>query len=165
MINSLLIYFLGIYTILGLTALGTWISKKRIAFKETRRQEMVINFGIGLGMFLLLVYIISMLTLLRGVVVWILFVGLGYMIRYMQKDMKPYEAIISQTVEQFNYAHIRANSWKRIGVILLAISLIYYMYGFQLSIIPYSTAWDANHAYMYIPKVVAENAGVIRGNL
>lgn len=48
---------------------------------------------------------------------------------------------------------------------LLAISIIYYLYGFQLSVIPYSTARDANHEYMYIPKVLAENHGVLRGNV
>ena len=29
---------------------------------------------------------------------------------------------------------------------------------------PYSTAWDANHEYMYIPKILAENAGIYRWN-
>ncbi|MEI6118697.1 MAG: hypothetical protein WCP92_05750 [bacterium] len=43
-INTLLLYFLGMYFILGLTAFGTWISKTYIKFKETRRQEMLINF-------------------------------------------------------------------------------------------------------------------------
>lgn len=38
------------------------------------------------------------------------------------------------------------------------------MFGFQLSFIPYSTAWDANHAYMYIPKVFAENHGTWVGS-
>jgi len=42
---------------------------------------------------------------------------------------------------------------------------MYYFYGFELSFIPYSTAWDANHAYMYQPKVLAENFGVLRGNI
>lgn len=44
MINTLLIYFLGMYAIVGLTAFGTRISKIRIKFKEIRRQEMLINF-------------------------------------------------------------------------------------------------------------------------
>jgi hypothetical protein len=48
MVNTLLLYFLSIYIIRGLTAFGTWISNKYIHFKETRRQEMLINFGIGL---------------------------------------------------------------------------------------------------------------------
>jgi hypothetical protein len=42
---------------------------------------------------------------------------------------------------------------------------MYYLYGFQLSFIPYSTAWDANHAYMYEPKVLAENFGVLWNNV
>ncbi len=34
----------------------------------------------------------------------------------------------------------------------------------QNSFVPYSTAWDANHEYMYYPKVLAENAGIYRWN-
>ena len=43
-VNTLLLYFLSIYFILGITAFGTRISTKYIKFKETRRQEMLINF-------------------------------------------------------------------------------------------------------------------------
>jgi hypothetical protein len=50
-----------------------------------------------------------------------------------------------------------------IGALIL-ISLVYWYYGFQNSFIPYSTARDANHEYMYTPKMVAENNGVMRGN-
>ena len=34
----------------------------------------------------------------------------------------------------------------------------------QNAFVPYSTAWDANHEYMYTPKIIAENAGVYRWN-
>ncbi len=34
----------------------------------------------------------------------------------------------------------------------------------QNAFAPYSTAWDANHEYMYIPKIIAENAGIYWGN-
>jgi len=34
------------------------------------------------------------------------------------------------------------------------------MFSWNLSFIPYSTAWDANHAYMYFPKIWALNNGV-----
>jgi len=93
---------------------------------------------------------------------WILFLGIGYMIKCMKDDMLHYQTIISDVADEFRGENLKANRWKRIGVILLAISLIYYLYGFQLSFIPYSTAWDANHEYMYIPKVLAENHGVLR---
>lgn len=84
------------------------------------------------------------------------------MIRRMKDEMLPYKTIIADVADEFRGEKLKTNRWKRIGIILLAISIIYYLYGFQLSIIPYSTAWDANHAYMYIPKVLAENHGVIR---
>lgn len=36
---------------------------------------------------------------------------------------------------------------------------MYFLFGFMLSYIPYPTAWDANHAYMFFPKMWAYNAG------
>lgn len=41
---------------------------------------------------------------------------------------------------------------------------MYFYYGMQNSFIPYSTAWDANHEYLYVPKIIAENAGILWGN-
>lgn len=45
-------------------------------------------------------------------------------------------------------------------IILLVITLTYILFSFNLSYIPYSTAWDANHAYMYFPKVWSLNNGL-----
>ena len=98
-----------------------------------------------------------MANMLRGVLIWIMFFGLGFMIWRMKSDMVPYKLILSEIAGEFKKDKLKENRWKRLGVILLAISLLYYMYGFQLSVIPYSTAWDANHAYMYVPKILAEN--------
>jgi hypothetical protein len=41
---------------------------------------------------------------------------------------------------------------------------MYLCFGYQNSFIPYSTARDANHAYMYRPKIIAANGGIYRGN-
>jgi len=103
-----------------------------------------------------------MVHLIRGVIIWILFLGLGYMVWYMKEDILPYKTIISDITDGFKSDKLKANRRKRLGVILLAISLIYYLYGFQLAFIPYSTAWDANHAYMYLPKVIAQSHGILR---
>lgn len=153
------------YFILGLTALGTRISQKYIKFKEIRRQEMLINFWMGLGIFLLIIYVFSMVHLLRGVILWIIFLWLGYMVRYMKDALLPYKHIITEIADEFRGNKLKENRWKWIGIVLLAISIIYYLYGFQLSYIPYSTARDANHEYMYVPKVLAENHGVLWGNV
>lgn len=117
-----------------------------------------------LGVFLLIIYIFSMVHLIRGVIMWILFLGLGYMVWRMKDDMLPYKTIISDITDEFKGDKLKANRRKRLGIILLAISIIYYLYGFQLAFIPYSTAWDANHAYMYFPKIVAENHWILWWN-
>ncbi|HCB50983.1 TPA: hypothetical protein DEP21_00015 [Patescibacteria group bacterium] len=67
-------------------------------------------------------------------------------------------------LHSFKKDSLHKNPIMWIGLILIIISIIYYFFGFQLSFIPYSTAWDANHEYMYIPKIIAENHGVLRGN-
>ena len=84
------------------------------------------------------------------------------MIKYMKDDMIQYKTIITDIADEFRGDNLKANRRKWVGIILLAISIIYYLYGFQLSFVPYSTAWDANHEYMYIPKVLAQNHGVLR---
>jgi hypothetical protein len=83
----------------------------------------------------------------------------------MKDALLPYQHIITEIADEFRGNKLKENRWKWIGIVLLAISIIYYLYGFQLSYIPYSTAWDANHEYMYVPKVLAENHGVLWGNI
>ncbi|USN56435.1 MAG: hypothetical protein H6766_05255 [Candidatus Peribacteria bacterium] len=43
---------------------------------------------------------------------------------------------------------------------MLVAAIVYLLYGLQLAFIPYSTAWDANHAYMFFPKIWADHHGL-----
>ena len=54
---------------------------------------------------------------------------------------------------------------KGLTTVLLGITIMYLCYGIMLAFIPYPTAWDANHAYMYIPKVWAEHHGYLWNSL
>ncbi len=162
--NTLLIYAIGAYFLWGLLSIGTWISDKRIKFSETRRQEMAINFGIGLWVFLLLIKMLLIFDMLYPVITRIVFLSFGVAIYINRKKLTSYGNIVGEMMEGFNKSAINKDRTKRIGLVLIAIALIYYFYGFQLSYIPYSTAWDANHEYMYTPKILAENFGVLRGN-
>lgn len=78
--------------------------------------------------------------------------------------------LIRQWKEERSLANIIVNdcgkvlftsSWSRVFFSLLLISIVYFYLGFNLSFIPYSTAWDANHAYMYVPKVMANYHGMM----
>lgn len=99
------------------------------------------------------------------------------MIRYEKKELSKRWEIIWDILENYKMWIIswewNLNSkefWKSNKIWLLAISLpillsIAYLYiWIQNAFAPYSTAWDANHEYMYIPKILAENAGIYRWN-
>ncbi len=49
--------------------------------------------------------------------------------------------------------------WMFVYVLLMLFSIMYIYHGFVLADIPYPTAWDANHAYMYYPRIWALNSG------
>ncbi|MEI6118698.1 MAG: hypothetical protein WCP92_05755 [bacterium] len=42
-----------------------------------------------------------MVHLIRGAIMWILFLGLGYMVWRMKEDMLPYQTIISDVADEF----------------------------------------------------------------
>ena len=98
-----------------------------------------------------------MVRLFYPAITRLLFIGLGVMIRWRKTQLKEYRILVEDIFAEFNLENVKSNPWNRAGIILLGFSIMYYLYGFQLSFIPYSTARDANHAYMYEPKVLAEN--------
>jgi hypothetical protein len=76
MFNTLLLFALGSYTLTGLFALGNWIEKKWIRFKQHRWQELFLTLGIGIIVFLAVVQILLGIGILHGIVSRILFLGL-----------------------------------------------------------------------------------------
>jgi len=125
---------------------------------------MAINFGIGLGVFLLLMKLLLMFDMLYPILTRIIFLSFGVALYINRKKLPVYGNLVEEMLSGFNKNWVNRDWTNRIGLVLIAITIIYYFYGFQLSYIPYSTAWDANHEYMYIPKILAENHGVLRGN-
>lgn len=164
-INNIILFVLWIYFIVWVLALGNRISKMIINFKQNRIQELFLKFWIGLWVLLLFVQFLMWFWFFHPIVIRIVFLGLGWLIRYMKKDMIEQWNIISETLSIFKLENIKKNRWQWLMLILLIFSIVYYFYGFQLSFIPYSTAWDANHEYLYIPKVIAENFGILWGNV
>jgi hypothetical protein len=60
--------------------------------------------------------------------------------------------IVEKELENLNI-----NNISIIVAFLIIFSLMYFHFGFLMSWIPYPTAWDANHAYMFYPKMWALN--------
>gem|GEM_PF-5438433 len=79
------------------------------------------------------------------------------MIRSQPSIRQTTAAIIDESIQP-----LRQSSWESwIMIGLLVLTIVYIYIGFNLAFIPYSTAWDANHAYMYVPKVMAQYHGMI----
>ena len=91
------------------------------------------------------------------------------MIRYERKQLKKQWEIIWNILDSYktwvlSWEKIWKKIWLLFMLLLIVLSLAYLYMWIQNAFVPYSTAWDANHEYMYIPKILAENAGVYRGN-
>ena len=99
------------------------------------------------------------------------------MIRYERHQLWKWWEIILDILNEYKewttYWERNLNSkdfwnWKKIWFLFLSLPLLFslaYLYMWiQNAFVPYSTAWDANHEYMYIPKILAENAGIYRWN-
>ena len=164
-INTLLMFFIWGYFMLWSLAVWTWMSDKIVKFKEDRVQEMFINFWIWLWVVLLFLYVLISFSVLFGIVSWAVFVFLWYMIYVQSRRLWNYKEILNWIFSEFSIKSFKGNWMFRAMIVLIWFSIIYYLYWFELSFIPYSTAWDANHAYMYEPKVFAQNHWVIRWNI
>jgi len=162
--NTFFLFGLGAYFTVWVTALGTLISEKVLKLKESRRQEMLISFGLWLWWLLMLVRYLIQAQVFFSILTWILFLALAFVVFLQRKTLSHYWKIISEIFENINLKNLQQSNFMTISLVLLAISLMYYLFGFQLSFIPYSTAWDANHAYMYFPKVRSLNNGAFWQN-
>lgn len=160
-VNTLLLFSLWITFIVWTLAFWNRLSKLIFKFKEYRLQELFLNFGIWLWAFLLLCQIFVWFRIFYPVVAWLLFWVLVFFIIYQKNDLKEYWSLISWIFSSMN----KWSFIKLLILLLLVFSLMYYFNWFQLSFIPYSTAWDANHAYMYTPKIIAENHWLLRWNM
>jgi len=56
-INTLLLFALGCYTFLGFLALGSWVERKVLRFKQIRWQELLLSLGVGTCAFLIIIQI------------------------------------------------------------------------------------------------------------
>ncbi len=81
-----------------------------------------------------------------------------------RKNLKKREEIITWILENLKGWVTSANFWYIMLLILVLLSLGYLYIWIQNAFTPYSTARDANHEYMYTPKILAENAWIYRWN-
>lgn len=77
----------------------------------------------------------------------------------MKKELNHAKSTLEAIVNEVTWDKVVRSPLFFVYVLLMLFSIMYIYHGFILADIPYPTAWDANHAYMYVPKIWALNSG------
>lgn len=149
-----MVIILAIISILfgGMFALGSRLFhnylKEKLQLSSINQH--IISLWIWLWVFLLVNYVLIFAQVFYPLVVWIEMILLGYCIRKWRHYFTDMEFSLSESIQKLKQAPL---SYQIVIAVLISITVTYILYSFNLAYIPYSTAWDANHAYMYYPKV------------
>ncbi len=148
-----LFQFLASYFVASLYAIWSWINEKLFSLRQHNWINILLTWWLWLAFHLLLNHFLILLGIYHPVVLWIYFLLFWAIIWLRRDSLRSVWVVFEQTISAWK------NSWwiKYVFWILLVMSLIYVMFGLQLSYIPYPTAWDANHAYFLFPKIFALN--------
>ena len=162
--NFTLFFGISLVSIWGLFALGNLIMRKFIKNRTANRENLILNFWVGLVSFLIGMQILMAIHLVYRPIVLVVFLGSGVLIWKEKNHLIDYKNLIERGLENFSIDHLLKSPVFLIVLLLILISVGYYYFGFSHSYIPYPTARDANHEYMYIPKIISENWGILRWN-
>ena len=131
--------------------------RKFIKNRTANRENLILNFLVGLVSFLIGMQILMAIHLVYRPIVLVVFLGSGVLIWKEKNHLIDYKNLIERGLENFSIDHLLKSPVFLIVLLLILISVGYYYFGFSHSYIPYPTARDANHEYMYIPKIISEN--------
>lgn len=73
-INILLIFGLGLYSIVSWAAIGSWIMEKFIKIPVARWQDLLLSFGLGLGAMMIVVHFLVVANIFYPILTWTLFI-------------------------------------------------------------------------------------------
>ncbi|MEF2175877.1 MAG: hypothetical protein V3575_05370 [Candidatus Absconditabacteria bacterium] len=166
-LNTIVLYFFYFSLLGGLLALGTLVRKYLFKTEVDNILDLIIAFGIGLVLFLFTNTILIVFKLFYPFVTWSIFLG-GLALIYLRRfDLKEYLNIIFSVFDNINLDIKKLknnNIFKYTVILLIAMTIMYFYFGSLLSYIPYPTAWDANHAYFFYPRIRAINNGFFWGS-
>ncbi len=150
-----------VFSIILLWMLAIWdFVLQKISFKEK-----VYDFSIKIWLWLWLLWIflfyVTTLHFLNIPVSVIIFLSLIWIIFYRWKSLKEIFSWLLESLEWFvkKINDSKYNWFLYAFWVILILSFFYIFVWLNYTFIPYPTAWDANHAYMFIPKVLAEYGG------
>lgn len=160
--NTALLLGIGILILFAMFSLGSRITRISKLFSHIGIRESLLSFWAGLVAFLVVMQILMGFWIFYWPILWIILIACLILARKEKSHLNIHLGNINQFLTTLHTQIRKKNTW--IWMILLAWSLAYFYFGFSHTIIPYPTARDANHEYLYTPKVIADNGGILRGN-
>jgi len=151
----ILLFFWLIAVFVAISTILWWYIKHLIFKSESSTiTHAFLDFWLWLVIGLLLIYILLLLNIFYPIITWALFVWWILFVYKSKEYRKRYESIISEFFSHWKILLSEGTSLRKtLWVILLFIVILLwfrYLYNwYVLSFMPYPTAWDANHAYMF----------------
>lgn len=95
---------------------------------------------------------------------WTWIMAIIWWVRFLRSV---YTIIINEELHRKITDNLFSLQWLAdVALFLVLLLVVWYFYnGVVLSFIPYPTAWDANHAYMFVPKMFALHNGYYRNEI
>lgn len=159
-LNTIVLYFFYFAFLWWVLMLWTMIRKLLFKSEIDNIQDLIIAFGLWLVIFLFTNSILIIFKLFYPIITWSIFLWWIAMIYIKRFDLKNYLNILFSIFDnllidtkKLSKNHI----FTYVAVFLLVLTIMYFYFWSLLSYIPYPTAWDANHAYFFYPKVRALN--------
>jgi len=148
----LLSYFLTIF----ISSLALWnIVLKKINFKNIS-YNIAVKFGLWFGILAIILYYLTIVWFINVLVSYIVFFFLIWIIYYQRNFLYNLLNDLLLSLRAYFDELKNTNFVKYIFYVIFTLIFFYIFIWFHHAFIAYPTAWDANHAYMFYPKVIAE---------
>ena len=151
-VNYLILFTYWALMILWFLALWDLVLQK-LSFKKSI-YEFAVKLWLGLSISLISLYFIVAFQFLHIWISYLLLIWLVVLTYLRRKNLwKIFSGLLSD-LDNFSDELNSANPYfKYIFVLVFAVAFWYIFIGLNYTFIPYPTAWDANHAYMFLPRV------------
>ncbi len=152
-LNIVIMLFFSTLFIFWVFFLWNYIKERFLKLKTENIFELFLSFWIGLSVLLIFVFILMSFWIIFSWLIWLIFIALLLLYLPQRDSISNSRKILLDILDSIWYKNNK-NKWTYIfSLVLILFSIAYFYFWFILAYIPYPTAWDANHAYMFYPKM------------
>lgn len=160
--NVAVIFALFYWLIITMTVLGDQIFAKIKWHISNSMSDVFLKFTLWLIAFCFFNVILLQVHLFYGIVILAQFIALTYLTVKNKKVLAEIAHNAEEFMEYIHHSFTKDKITKVFYIGVLIIAVLYICMWLYLAYIPYPTAWDANHAYIFLPRSWANNGWLYR---